>query len=212
MVALAPVSMSAANRLFRTWGRVLRRLLGVELELESRAPLDPHRAYAFVLLNQTSLVESMLAPEFLCTGRRFRTFANIEFLLMPLLGWAMWATGSIPVVRQWPAQRRRALDRAKAAMARGDSIYISMEGARSPAGLLPYKSGPVRLALAAGAPLVPIVIHGARERLPLGQWRVRPGRVRVVLHEPIPTVGLSDDDVASLVARLRALAERELEG
>ncbi len=114
------------------------------------------------------------------------------------------------VVRQWPAQRRRALERAKRHLRRGDSFYISIEGYRSPGGLLPYRTGPVRLALAGGATLVPLVIRGAEGCLPYGEWRIAPGLVRIVAAERIPTRGLGEDRVAELVGRLRSIAEDEL--
>ena len=31
-------------------------------------------------------------------------FANIEYLMIPLLGWLIWLTGAVYVVRQWKAQ------------------------------------------------------------------------------------------------------------
>lgn len=211
VLLVAPWSRSAAYALFRRWARVLRRIFQVELTVE-----DPHGAVAgdgpriFVNLNQTSLVESLVSPEAMPSG--YLVFANFEYLLLPFLGWSVWALGAIMVVRQWPAQRRRALQRAMTFARSGGCIYMSIEGRRGDGrSLSPYKTGPARLAIASGATLVPVVFFGAADRLPRGSWRVQPGPVRIRLLEPIDPTGLGEKDVGSLVARLRALAERELD-
>lgn len=208
-ILLSVLSRRGAQRLLQAWARLQRALFRIDLTVDDRAGAHrPDGACIYVVLNQTSLVESFLLPAFLAPP--FRFFANIEFLLLPLVGWATWAAASVAVVRQWPAQRRRALARAAGLVGRGDSFCISIEGARSAEGLLPYKTGPLRLALATGAPIVPVVIHGARERLPVGGWRVRPGPVRIVLLPPIASAGLRAEDLEELAGRLRALAEDEL--
>jgi hypothetical protein len=43
---------------------------------------------------------------------RWNTIGNIEYALMPLLGWALVLTGNIVVVRQWKWQAKRAVERA----------------------------------------------------------------------------------------------------
>jgi 1-acyl-sn-glycerol-3-phosphate acyltransferase len=198
-----------ACRLRRDWCRLLLGLLGIRLEIadRNRGRLD-NRAAVYVLLNQSSVLEGCYLPLVLPLG--CRTMANIEYLLLPWYGWCTWMLDAVMVIRQWPAQRSRALARTLALLARGQSFIISIEGARSREGLLPYKTGPVRMALATGVPLVPVIFHGSGERLPVGAWRVRPGTVRVVLGEPVETVDLTLSSTTSLVAELRSIAEREL--
>lgn len=210
-VGAAAVSRRLAHRMGKVWGRVAMRIFGVELEVEHRGGGSyPRPAYVFTQMNQTSLAESFLAPAALPLPHA--VFANLEFALVPLVGWiAAW--GGVLVVRQWPAQRQRAARRATLLLERGTSFYISIEGARSRTGALqPYKKGPVVMAIASGAPLVPVYFFGARAVLPYGEWRVRPGRVRVVFGEPKDLSGRSLDERDAIVAELRAEAERELAG
>lgn len=204
----ALISRRAAHTLFVTWGRTVRRIFGVSVSIEDRRTNSAPGPKIFLNLNQTSLIESIVSHDLL--GFRYRVFANVEYLLLPFLGWMVLALGAIVVVRQWPGQRRRAVERAIERLRAGDSLYMSIEGRRSDGPLLPYKTGAVRIALGAGARLVPVVFHGARDRLPRGHWRVRPGRVRLVVLEEISTAGLTADDVRPLVAHLRGLAEAEL--
>ena len=60
------------------------------------------------------------------------------------------------------------------------------------------------MAIETQAPIVPITILGAREIMAKGQNWIRPGRVKLVFHEPIPTAGLGPGDRERLMARARA--------
>jgi 1-acyl-sn-glycerol-3-phosphate acyltransferase len=208
---IAPLWRPGGAGLIRAWARLQCRIFGVLVQTEHENPSYASPPYVFTQLNQTSLIESIITP-LAIPAVPYRTFANVEYLLLPLLGWAHWSMGAVLVVRQWPWQRRRALARAKRLLRRGSSFFISIEGRRSADGLQEYKTGPIRLAAAAGAPIVPFVLVGAGERLPVGAWRVRPGSVRVVF---LPQVSAPTDDqdaVARTKAELRGMAERALAG
>lgn len=103
------------------------------------------------------------------------------------------------------------IERAAAGLARGQTWVISTEGARTPDGrLLPFKKGPAVLALKSQATIIPLAIHGAREVMPSGEWRLRPGHIEVHLLKSISTRGLKYDDRDAVLEQLRMIAEREL--
>jgi 1-acyl-sn-glycerol-3-phosphate acyltransferase len=208
---LAPVWRAGSAGLLRRWARLQCRIFGVVVEVEHRNPGYGRPPYIFTQLNQTSLIESIITP-LAIPAVPYRLFANVEYLLLPLLGWAHWCMGAVLVVRQWPWQRRRALQRAKRLAREGSSFFISIEGGRSAGGLRAYKSGPVRLAAAARAPIVPFLFVGARERLPVGSWRVRPGTVRVVFLPQVAAPAETQAEVVRTRVTLREMAERELRG
>jgi len=204
------VSEDLARGSFVRWCRLALRALGLQLEIEHENgdgwPAEP---CVFVLLNQSSLIEALVWP--LILPERHRTIINLEFALYPFLGWAMWAGGGIAIVRQWREHARNGLARAEAGLHAGKSIGISIEGRRSRDGRLsPFKKGPAVLALRTGAPLVPFVLHGARERLPWGAVSVRSGRITAHFCRAIETKGLGYADRDALVARLAEVADREL--
>ena len=67
-------------------------------------------------------------------------------------------------------------------------MAIAPEGTRSPTPrLVPLYAGAFRLALASGAPIVPIVFHNALDALPKHGRIVRPATIEVVVHPPIST-------------------------
>jgi putative phosphoserine phosphatase/1-acylglycerol-3-phosphate O-acyltransferase len=88
----------------------------------------------------------------------------------------------------------------------GLSVALAPEGTRS-RGTEPgrFRKGGFRLAMAAGVPVVPIVIRNARDVLPRGAWLMRPATVRVLVHEPISTAGWRAGDLDAHVAAVERL-------
>ncbi len=128
---------------------------------------------------------------------------------IPLLGYVMKMGGFIYVDRKDRNSRRKALEASVAALKTGESsLLVFPEGTRSPDGeLLPFRPGPFTIAIEAQAPIVPITVHGARELMPKGSAHMKPGRVELVFHEPVPTKGLASEQRGELMNRVRAVME-----
>jgi 1-acyl-sn-glycerol-3-phosphate acyltransferase len=205
---LGVVSLTAAHRLLVWLCRVDFRVFGLEVSLADANRAYPERGLIVVYLNQTSLIETVILP-WMCP-RPAKGILNVEFALIPFFGWVQAVRGRV-LVRQWPAQAKRQLRRAARDLRRGACYFISIEGNRSRDGRLqPFKKGPVVMAIEGKADLLPVIIEGARDRLPYGHWRVAPGRVHVRRLPLISTEGLVYEDRDRIVAELRALAEQHL--
>ena len=90
-----------------------------------------------------------------------------------------------------------AVDTARAILARGDALALFPEGTRiRDEGLGTPKRGAARLAIEAGAPLVPATITGTEKR----RWPL-PRKVRVVFGTPVSVDGLEDtpEDAAAAI-------------
>jgi 1-acyl-sn-glycerol-3-phosphate acyltransferase len=74
----------------------------------------------------------------------------------------------------------------------------------------PFKKGPFVLAIAAGAPVVPIVVYGAREVMHKGSFRVSAATVHVHLLEPVPTTGYDYEHRHELMRVVAGRMERLL--
>jgi 1-acyl-sn-glycerol-3-phosphate acyltransferase len=207
--AVRRVDKRAGHRCFAAWGAAQQRLFGIDFTVEDRNLGRYDRPpYLFVLLNQGSLAEVFMLHA--AVPRPFSFVMNIGFALLPIYGWGSALNDAAVLVRQWPWQTRRVLARAVVRMRQGHDYGISIEGNRSANGTLqPYKKGPSVLAIQAQATIVPLYFHGSRDLMPVGAWRIRPGRVRAVLCEAIETSGLTHADRDALTQRLREVAERE---
>ena len=103
------------------------------------------------------------------------------------LTWLLRTMGQLRVDRGAGRGARAALDASRAVLDDGGVVGIYPEGTRSPDGRL-YKgrTGVGWLALASGAPVVPVAMHGTGRVLPRGAVVPRLGRVGVRFGPPVP--------------------------
>ncbi len=127
---------------------------------------------------------------------------------LPVLRNAFDLVGFVPIERGNRDQSTRAIDRAAAALAAGDSFMIFPEGTRSRTGrLLPFKKGGFIMAIKGRAPIVPVAVQGADAAMRKGSPVIRPVTVRVQIGEPITVDGLDIADRNVLIARTRRAIE-----
>jgi 1-acyl-sn-glycerol-3-phosphate acyltransferase len=120
---------------------------------------------AILCPNHVSVLDSFFIPAVL--SRRITFVGKAEYLddwktrrLFPALG-------MIPIDRRGGDASAAALDLAAEVLARGELFGIYPEGTRSRDGLLHKgKTGPARLAIRTGAPIIPVGIRGTLEIMP----------------------------------------------
>jgi len=207
-IIVAPISLDRSWRIIKGWSHTTMKIFGVVVEVKfdnDKSQLE--EGGVLVVLTQ----QSLLVPTAICSrsDKRLMSIWNIEYALIPFLGWATSLMGWI-IVRQWPEQSKRQLRKAALYARNGGLILISAEGKRSTDGeLMPYKKGAAVLPIESQAHIHPLYIAGARHCLPVGEWKIRPGTIVLHYLEPIPTKGLTYDDRDSLLEKLRAVAEVE---
>jgi len=137
----------------------------------------------------------------------YRFAIKKELERVPLWGAAWQACGHISVDRQ---NRRAAIQSmGRAREISGDNsdtlIVFFPEGTRSPTGALQrFKKGAFVLALQLGVPVIPVAVIGGRQIMAKNRMRIRSGKMRVVVGEPIPVAGMTFDARDQLVERTRA--------
>jgi 1-acyl-sn-glycerol-3-phosphate acyltransferase len=183
---LYPVAHAVLTPLFRAGWRI--RVRGAE-QL-------PDRGAAILCPNHTSVIDSFLLPSTL--PRRITFVGKAEYLDDWKTRHLFPALGMIPIDRSGGDASQRALDAAAGVLERGELFGIYPEGTRSRDGRL-HKghTGPARLALRTGAPLVPIGLVGTRDIQPPGARAPRPFRAcEIRIGRPIEVghyTGRADD-------------------
>ena len=148
--------------------------------------------------------------------RNYTFIAKAELSRLFLFGRAAQAVGIVFIER---TNRKAAFDSYRDAaklVGNGKSVIVCPEGTRGyDYHLRAFKKGPFVLAISAGVPIVPTIVHGVIEVQKKGSMRVRPGTADIHFLEPIPTTGYSyeqRDELTHLVWTRMADALRELYG
>lgn len=123
--------------------------------------------------NHISFFDSIVLPAVL--PRRISYVGKAEYMDSWKTKYIFPAVGMIPIDRSGGSASQRALDTAARVLARGEFFGIYPEGTRARDGFLHRgHTGPARLALRTGAPLIPVGIIGTDRIQPAGASVPRP--------------------------------------
>ena len=160
------------------------RLAGVRLQAQGLERVPSNRACIFMSNHVSNLDPPALIA--LVPGRT-SAFMKRSLMNLPILGTGFRQGEFIAVDRTGkPSDAQRSVAAAQRVLAKGVHITTFVEGTRSPDGrMLPFKKGPFFLAKTAGAPCIPVSIHGTETILRKGSLRIHPGAANVIFHPPI---------------------------
>jgi 1-acyl-sn-glycerol-3-phosphate acyltransferase len=186
----------------RALARLGRAVLGIRMEVSGLERFDHRTPYVF-MPNHASFLDGPLVMTAIPGATR--VILKKSILRVPVLGQAMRYVGFVPVDRKGAEGGKRSIARAAELMSeRGYSFLIFPEGTRSRYGSLqPFRRGGFFLALAGGAPIVPVSIRGTFEIMPKKRWLARRGSVRVAFHDPVPVEGRTPENMAGLMDEVR---------
>jgi len=191
------------HHLARLWAKVALRANGVKVGVEGLDCIAGQGPYIFMSNHQGSY------DIFALLGHlpfQFKWLAKREIFSIPILGWAMKATGYISIDRQGGRETVKAMKTAAEKIRQGMSVVIFPEGSRSPDGSIqPFKKGGFTLAIKSQVPIVPIVISGSREIIKKGKMKVYPGSISILIDRPVETKGFTMKDREPLMERLHGI-------
>lgn len=196
--------------------RVLATLItfntGIRVKKIETVALDPDQAYVFCP-NHTSFLDIVVS--YLVIPNYFHYIGKAELLKVPFFN-IFFQKMNIVVDRGSIMASHRAFQRCCSDIDKHISIAIFPEATipDSTPELGNFKNGPFKLAIEKQIPIVPITYLDNWRLLPDGKrnWnRGGPGCSRVVIHEPIPTKGLTDDDMPALRKKVYLTIRKSLE-
>lgn len=168
-----------------------------KIEIEGAEHVPETGAYVLAPNHYSEVDPLIVAAALWRLGRAPRFMAKESLFHVPVLGWALRATGMVPVARSSSsAAARQTLDASEQLVEHGRGVIVYPEGTltRDP-DMWPMrgKTGAVRLALEADIPVIPMAHWGtqaimARYAKKINLWPPRK-RVRVVFG---PAVDLAD--------------------
>ena len=165
--------------------------------------LHAHRPCVFLANHQSLLDVSVLAR---CFAPGSVVIAKKEIRSVPFFGWLYTTTGNLLIDRGNTAQSVGMLRAAEDAIRdRRVAVWIFPEGTRGsvPGQMLPMKKGGFRMAVATGAPLVPVVCSPLKPWSDIVKRRLDPNDIEIRVLPPIPTAGLGESDIPALMEEAR---------
>ena len=205
IVIFRPFGINFIYPFARLWSRssilILEILCGVKWEVivEGKLPEGP----AVYLSNHQSALETIAFPSFL---PQFVWVLKRELHYIPIFGWCVMALGHIGINRSAGSESIRLINKeGKKAIERGSSVAIFPEGTRAPYGQLgEFSPGGAGLAINCGVPVVPIA-QNAGKVWGKQSFGKSPGKITVIIGEPIPTAGMPPSERKKLNNRVKEI-------
>jgi len=190
------------------WSKVVLWVAGIEVTVKNGHYIVPGESRVYVC-NHISWWEIFALASVL---PRYRFVGKAELKRIPLFGAAADAVAAIFIDRKNRRTAFAAYEEAVPQMKGGMSVGVFPEGTRGYSyELRPFKKGPFVLAIAAQAPVVPVVSFGSLEIQRKGDILIHPRPIELTFLEPTPTAGLSYDQRDELIDRIWHRMADELE-
>ena len=202
--ALTGSQREAMNFSTGLFGDLATALTGCELEVTGEENLWTSRPCIFVFNHQSKADVMILAK---LIRKDMGGVAKKEVRDTPVIGKLMELAGTVFVDRANAGSAIKAMaPLIDAVKIDGKSIVIAPEGTRTLSPKLgPFKKGAFHMAIQAGVPMVPIVIHNAGDVAPKNEFLMRPAKVRVDILPAVDTSKWSTRTMTKHVAEVRGM-------
>jgi len=199
-----------ANRLRIMWGYMLFFFTGIIPRITYQSKLSRHGAYIFCS-NHFSYFDIPMSA--MAAKRNWRYMAKEELDSIPILN-IFFRTIDIPVNRENARESFKSVQEASESLKKGMNIVVYPEGriGPNPPEMVRFKNGPFKMAIEQQVPIVPVTMADNWKILFVDGWRIygRPGLVRVFVHSPIETTGMTLDNVDELKEQVFQVIDHQL--
>jgi 1-acyl-sn-glycerol-3-phosphate acyltransferase len=199
---------NSAHYIGKFWSRMNLLFSGVLVSVDGKEHIKKNKSYIIMSNHQSHYdVWSLIAYMPL----QLRWVMKLELREVPIFGYCCERMGHIYIDRGHSKKAHESLEIAGEKIRNGSSVVFFPEGTRSPDGkLLPFKKGGFVIALEAKVPILPVTVVGGKEVLRKGSLRIMPGRMKIIVHEPVSVEGYSYDTKEELIERIRGIIEKDL--
>jgi 1-acyl-sn-glycerol-3-phosphate acyltransferase len=188
-----------AFRLMRFWARWILTVPGIFVKIKREIPADELPVPCVYVANHSSYLDIVIS--YIVVPKYMIYMGKMEIEKAPLFR-IFFRDMNIYVDRKSRTGSYKAFQKASERLQNGESVFLFPEGTIESKGQLkPFKNGAFRLAIENQVPIVPVTFRNNWKLLQNGGFfksHGRPGISSCVLHKPVPTKGMKEEDLISL--------------
>ncbi len=185
-------------RLSKGWMHVWMFLIGCPLKIKGVEYFQKGKSY-IVTCNHNSLLDIPISSPFIPGANK--TIAKVSFAKVPIFGW-FYAKGSVLVDRKSERSRRESFEKMKQVLKMGMHMCIYPEGTRNRTKepLKSFYSGAFKLAHETGTAIIPTIISGTKEAVPLNKpFFFLPKKLQIEFLPPVNSQNISANELKDKV-------------
>ena len=180
----------------RLWSWLIMKTILSPVKVTGLDKIDTSKTHVYAVTHASALDIPVL---YVYLPFQFRILFKKELLSYPVVGWHLRRSGQVCIDQQKPSRSIAHIRSAVKSLQAGMPLVIFPEGGRTPDGeIKPFMPGAFYLAIKAQADIVPVVLVGTYELLPMNTYHIKSRRLEMRVGEPIPTAGCSLDHMETL--------------
>lgn len=189
----------------RLWSTLILKTAFCPLTVEGLEKFDGSKSHVLVA-NHLSALD--IPTIYSALPFQFRIMAKKELFRYPFMGWHLSRSGQIALELDNARASIRSLMAASRTAHNGMPLMIFPEGGRTDDGTIKeFKGGAFFVAIRAQVEVVPLVLIGTYETLPMNSYVIRSRPFKLIVGDPISTAGLTPRDADKLAAQTKAAME-----
>ncbi len=191
------------NFFTNNWSNLLLAASGVNINVIGEENLTAQRPAVFIFNHRNNfdpfITGSLIRDNFTSVGKK-------ELEKDPLVGTIGRVLDAAFIDRDDPKAAVEGLRKIEELAKKGISVMIAPEGTRyDTVEVGPFKKGPFRIAMAAGVPIIPVVIRNAQVIAAKDSTSMNPGTVDVAVFPPISVADWTPENLSERIAEVRQL-------
>lgn len=189
-----------------TWSRLIMGSIFSPLKVTGLDKIDTSKAYVYAANHASALDIPVL---YVNLPFQFRIVFKKELLAYPIVGWQLRRSGQVCIDQQKPTNSIAAIRSAVKSLKAGMPLVIFPEGGRTPDGeIKPFLPGAFFLAIKAQVDIVPVVLVGTYELLPMNTYHIKCRPLEMRVGQPISTAGMAMRDLEAVSGRVKEAMEK----
>lgn len=166
------------------FSRVICFFVPIIIKVENKEKLKKGESFIIVMNHKSN---ADIITLWAALGIQLRWVMKAELLKVPIFGHASIRSGNIPIDRRNTNNAMKSIYSVKEKLSDGSCIVFFPEGTRSKPDVLigKFKKGAFHLSLDTNIPILPVTVAGTEKVLPKNSFLCKPGRVKVIIHDPV---------------------------